>query len=879
MRFTRRLLPLAALLSLAAVIPATACGGGAGTTEEDIDGGIAVDTGDGDGGGDTSVEDTTPADTGSADTGKPDTGTYIPPDGACTGPVDVPGCGLDTDCDGITDTLEGRYDPAGARDTDKDGTPDYKDEDSDGDGILDRLEWTAGGCATGPFDDGNDVDGDGIPNFQDLDSDGNGLPDKDEACPPAAVLTKLGLPACTTGVPYDFDGDGTPDYLDLDNDHDSSKADKTIGLGDKVELADNTGKYVGLVDTDLDGIPDVYDIDSDGDFILDLDDGTTDDDADKVPAFRDKDTDGDGVPDSCEARGNAAPTSGDLLLALKDSDGDGVPDYRDIDSDGDLLTDGKEDKDGDCKVDTTETDRLSKDTDGDGHDDLVETLLTPTGSASWALDKTKTPWNQGKFYFLEPYSVDGTAKPSPTSTPLALSTKLNSGDVAFMIDTTFSMQGIEAAMASSIATVIPKLAAKLPDLQLGVVGYDDALAKPWGDSTGDSFLWFPNGGDPTKGSYLTASTTDATNAAAGLNKTTGGGSFPEGSVPALWWALTGEQLSFYSSTTLLTKTFAAATGVPADRFGGLRFRKDALPIVIQASDANFHGGLSTSCLDGTGVLATPCTPISYGTDGAKVASLGRSPDILDLKNKLVNVGARYIGISVHGTGGTITGRSSFLNRTLDPTSYSSSLDMLYLARGTGSKVPPAILGGSTTDCKTSNPLAPGKNPADAADGLCPLVFDVSYDGTGLGDAVVDSVVALVNSLKFDVHVKATPVIAGGVDPVDAFLTNVLPMPAGGTDPVSMGMCVTFPTTSTADRFKGPKALAGTDAAKETILDLTPGPLYCFAVTPKANTTVKPTTVAQTFKANLQSYAQKPDGSSSPLGTSREVLFIVPPVIN
>ncbi len=877
MRFTRRLVPLAALLSLAAAVPSTACGGGAGTTAEDIDGGVLVDTGAVEVGDDTSADDTGPA-----DTGKPDTGTYVPPDGACTGPVDVPGCGLDTDCDGITDVLEGRYDAAGARDTDKDGTPDYKDEDSDGDGIADRLEWRGGGCATGPFDDANDVDGDGVANFQDEDSDGNGLSDKEEACPPAAVLTKLGLPACTTGVPYDFDGDGVPDYVDLDNDHDSSKADKTLGLADKTELADNAGKYAGLVDTDGDGIPDVYDVDADGDNIYDLDDGTTDDDADKVPAFRDKDTDGDGVPDSCEARGKYMPTPADLSLPLVDTDGDGVPDYRDVDSDGDLLTDGKEDLDGDCRKDVTETYRDDPDTDGDGHNDFIETLLTPTGSATWALDKTKTPWNQGKFYFLEPYSADGSAKPSPVSTPLALSTTLNSGDVAFMIDTTNSMQGIEAAMASSIATVIPKLAAKLPDLQLGVVGYDDALAKPWGDSVGDSFVWFPNGGDATKGSHMTASTTDAVNAAKGLTKTTGGGSYPEGSVPALWWALTGDAFTFRADATLgfpdVTKSYPAATGVPADRFGGLRFRKDALPIVIQASDANFHGGNTTGCTDGTGVAITPCTPISYGLEGAKPSSLTRSVDIIDVKNKLVSVGARYIGISVHGTGGTVTGKSSFVNRTLSTSAYSSSVDMLYLARNTGTKVPPSILGGTAADCKTSTLAATVKNPADS-DGLCPLVFDMSYDGTGLGDTVVDAVVALVNAIKLDVHVKAKPVLSGGVDPVDAFLSNVLPMPAGGTDPVTMGTCVTFPTTSTADRFKGPKALTGTDAAKETILDLNPGPLYCFAVTPKPNTTVKPTTVAQTFKASLQSFAQKPDGSSSPLGTAREVLFIVPPVLN
>src|SRR5689334_22935067 len=55
-------------------------------------------------------EDTTPVDTGPADYGF---GCSI--------------CGVDSDCDGISDTVEGRYAVGGAVDTDKDGTPDYLD--------------------------------------------------------------------------------------------------------------------------------------------------------------------------------------------------------------------------------------------------------------------------------------------------------------------------------------------------------------------------------------------------------------------------------------------------------------------------------------------------------------------------------------------------------------------------------------------------------------------------------------------------------------------------------------------------------------------------------------------------------------------------------
>jgi hypothetical protein len=80
--------------------------------------------------------------------------------------------------------------------------PDYLDLDSDGDGILDADEWSAGaddplaGCfADDPVCFDNDTDGDGIPDYQDPDSDGDGVLDSEE-----------GL--------QDSDGDGIPDWLD-----------------------------------------------------------------------------------------------------------------------------------------------------------------------------------------------------------------------------------------------------------------------------------------------------------------------------------------------------------------------------------------------------------------------------------------------------------------------------------------------------------------------------------------------------------------------------------------------------------------------------------------------------------------------------------------
>lgn len=61
----------------------------------------------------------------------------------------------DADNDGIPDDAEGKDAPGGPVDTDGDGTPDYLDEDSDGDGLLDGDEGTT------------DIDNDGILDYVD----------------------------------------------------------------------------------------------------------------------------------------------------------------------------------------------------------------------------------------------------------------------------------------------------------------------------------------------------------------------------------------------------------------------------------------------------------------------------------------------------------------------------------------------------------------------------------------------------------------------------------------------------------------------------------------------------------------------------------------
>ncbi|HEY8941689.1 MAG TPA: thrombospondin type 3 repeat family protein, partial [Cellvibrio sp.] len=152
------------------------------------------------------------------------------------------------------------------RDTDGDGIPDRLDLDSDNDGIPDIIEsglrFLADTNRDGRIDnfvdsDRNglhdavdllqralDTDRDGTPDFQDLDSDGDGIWDLVEA----GVARAL-----------DANNDGRIDvFIDLDRD----------GIADSVDavvVGGTPGTPPSIRDTDGDGIPDYLDLDSDND--------------------------------------------------------------------------------------------------------------------------------------------------------------------------------------------------------------------------------------------------------------------------------------------------------------------------------------------------------------------------------------------------------------------------------------------------------------------------------------------------------------------------------------------------------------------------------------------------------------------------------------
>jgi gliding motility-associated-like protein len=304
---------------------------------------------------------------------------------------------VDSDNDGITDAAEASFGSALA-DTGNDGAiGSGAIADTNNNGWPDSADPTNGGIAL----PNPDTDGDGKPNYRDLDSDADGIPDNFEAAfyipdgendgiigtgpitdTDGDGLSDLNDPTQLGSVNVlfnqDSDGDGRPNYLDIDSDND--------GILDNIEGLP-TSAYVppAKLDTDGDGIDDAYDINNGG-----IASGYSNIDGGSSPDYLDTDTDGDALSDLTEnflgPVGTLDPSEVDAnndgildVVAFADGDNDGLANIFDLDN-GNIHSSGYATNGGqtpnsqpDTQVGGDRDWRSAVDKDGDGVPDINDT--------------------------------------------------------------------------------------------------------------------------------------------------------------------------------------------------------------------------------------------------------------------------------------------------------------------------------------------------------------------------------------------------------------------------------------------------------------------------------------------------------------------------
>jgi hypothetical protein len=271
-------------------------------------------------------------------------------------------------------------------------------------------------------------------------------------------------------------------------------------------------------------------------------------------------------------------------------------------------------------------------------------------------------------------------------------------DVHFNVDTTGSFSGEIANLKSSLGNfVIPRLRERAADLALGVSRFADFPVSPFGFQTDRPY------------DLLAPVTTDFGRVFASVNSLDqplqNGGDIPEAWLESLYQIATGAGLrnAAFSIPTVLPPAGTPSTAT----LGGVGFRTGAARVVVNITDAPSH------------------TPDSYSEAAAGTHSLQQTLDALRAVN------ARLIGIA-SGDG--------------------SRAQMERLAIGTG-----AVTAAVNGRCATGI----GGVARSPTGDRCPLVFDISADGTGLGNAVVEAIVSFLDGLAFSSVTAATVSDPGG----------------------------------------------------------------------------------------------------------------------
>ena len=360
------------------------------------------------------------------------------------------------------------------------------------------------------------------------------------------------------------------DKTDTVSGNDEDQADSPANDEDKTDTVpnndedDKTDTVSGNDDSDTNQTDSEIPTDSDSqDFETDADSGNDSDpvsDADSdndddepapvcpVCGANNLDADGDGIPNGVEGCG--------------DNDGDSIPNCMDSDSDGDGISD---------KYETTKygTDPYTKDTDGDGDDDLAEIVY-----GSDPLDgNSHIP--AGIFYVVLPYNAN-----LNTSKTWEFNTGISKIDVTFLLDLSGSMGEEQQNLRDKIKTDVVE---KIATLNEGTLDAAYAFAH---------FMDFGNDMDLVyKVDTLVTKDIDALKAAIDSTPQVTGG------IECHWLALYAATISediYGECSTIDFSTFPQekvtcniplpdCTDRPGDR-AGLCFREKSMPILIIITD-------------------------------------------------------------------------------------------------------------------------------------------------------------------------------------------------------------------------------------------------------------------------------------------------------
>ncbi len=552
-------------------------------------------------------------------------------------------------------------------------------------------------------------------------------------------------------------------------------------------------------------------IDGDRDTISDFDEAAAagrDTDSDGTPDAMDLDSDDDGISDAEEA-GDA-----DVMSPPVDSDGDGLPDFRDLDSDNDGLSDADE-------VTVHGTDPTSIDSDEDGDTDAAEVAAGTDPN-----DPADTIAGGGDFVFDLP--PGGMAR----TDVLQFDPQIRRADVLFLVDTTGSMGGEINNLQSSLAGLVGTIRGIIPDTAFGVARFDDFPINPYGQS--------PCSGERDYPFELEQRvTTDVAAITAGVGALDMplhcGNDGPESNIEALYQAATGDGFRSSGGATW-TPRFDPSAGFDATRghgmIGGAGFRMDALPIIIMATDNTFHrrwddvtvvgADRATWCGDAVG---DSCDAYAAGSFGAAADQQPKS--VTATLAALDDIGAKVLGIASDGGGNT--------------SARDARAEMSTFAVRTGAWKP-----GTAGRCDTGvsgatraeeNWDVDGSGPA-AEQNLCPLVYSVNADGSGLASGITTAITDLTSFVSFStLHTEARDDETTAVDESNFFVRGV---------PVSYDPATCSPAPAVADRLTGTPPAAGIDGVLDSFTGVTPGCLVSFQIVARNDGFVPATCADQIF---------------------------------